>query len=146
MKRFWNKVRKTKTCWVWTAGKYWDGYGKFRASGKSQRTHRFSYEIKNGKIPFGMCVLHKCDNRACVNPKHLFIGTKKDNCFDMFKKGRSGLVGEKHPISKLTRPDIIKIRKYYSQGKVTQRYMAEYFGVSYQLISKIVNFKAWKHI
>lgn len=89
--RFWARVKKTSTCWLWTGAKIPDGYGSIWVEGKPTAAHRISWEIHHGKIPNGMCVLHDCpggDNPACVNPKHLFLGTKQDNAIDREKKGR----------------------------------------------------------
>ncbi len=86
--RFWSKVLKTASCWLWTASEHGKGYGGFKLDGKTQKASRVSYMMAYGKIPEGMCVLHKCDNRKCVRPSHLFLGTVRDNNIDMMKKGR----------------------------------------------------------
>ena len=86
--RFWMKVDKTKTCWLWTASKNSLGYGRFKFQGKTGGAHRYSYLLVNGPIPDGLCVCHKCDVRACVNPKHLWLGTISDNAKDMVSKNR----------------------------------------------------------
>jgi len=108
MKRFFDKVNKTDTCWLWTAslrGK--TGYGAFKLDGKVIDAHRLSYQLHNGEIPSGLYVCHTCDNRKCVNPKHLFLGSPKDNWQDGFDKGKIKLLGG---------IDTNKLKKHPSQG------------------------------
>jgi len=108
MERFFNKIEKTDTCWIWTGclrGK--SGYGAFKHNKKVFDAHRFSYMIHKGQITEGMFVCHTCDNRICVNPDHLFLGTAKDNWQDGFNKGR---------IKRLGGIDIEKLKKHPSIG------------------------------
>src|SRR3990167_5944059 len=115
-------VKKTDNCWKWTHTKNIHGYGFVSHLGKNTPAHRFSWILNNGKIPDGLCVLHKCDNRICVNPDHLFLGTLQDNISDKVSKGRQA-VGEKVGSSKLSNKDIVKIRKEYIPRKVTLQFL-----------------------
>jgi hypothetical protein len=157
--RFWSKVNKTETCWLWQ-GAIWKshGYGAFSYQGKNVRAHRFSYELHYGPIPEEMHVCHTCDNPACVNPEHLFLGTNADNVADKVKKGRcptgdkNGM--RKHPESakrgeaintaKLTEADVLAIRAL--AATTTQKQLASQFGVGQTAIQSILTRKSWKHI
>lgn len=99
--RFWEKVNKNSDngCWEWISSLNGNGYGAFfthlQPEGrKNHRAHRFSWELKNGEIPKGLWVLHKCDNRLCVNPDHLFLGDRIDNMRDCATKGRVCTIGK----------------------------------------------------
>lgn len=87
--RFWNKVVRTRSCWLWTAAKNEKGYGVFGLGQETDKAHRIAWRLINGLIPQGLFVLHRCDVPACVNPKHLFLGTNIDNVRDMIAKGRN---------------------------------------------------------
>lgn len=91
-KRFWEKVAYARNwkCWLWIGSKNNMGYGRINIKGKIKLAHRVAYELNIGEIPKGKFLLHTCDTPLCVNPKHLLIGTQKDNLQDMSKKGRWG--------------------------------------------------------
>lgn len=92
--KFWSKVVKSEGCWEWQGAKRSNGYGVIYKKGKSTQAHRFSWMITSGAIPEGMYVCHKCDNRPCVRPDHLFLGTHTDNMRDCGAKGRICTIGK----------------------------------------------------
>lgn len=151
-------VIKKDGCWDWSGCASNPGYGQFRYKGKLIRAHIASWIIHNGSIPKGMCVCHKCDNRRCSNPDHLFIGTQKDNIKDAIKKNRHPTIGKKgseHHLAKLNEEKVLEIRKelekrkhmtksYIMKKDLSQKKLAEKFGVSQTLISCINCEKNWK--
>lgn len=148
--KFWKKVAKTENpdeCWLWLAPLD-RGYGQFNGG----RAHRVSYELAYGEIPEGLCVCHSCDNPACVNPNHLFLGTHNDNVQDKIRKGRGAKgdavasKGEKHPRHKLTNEQVLYIRQRYAEGGITMRELGRQFGVAHVQIVHIVNGKTWKSV
>ena len=144
--RFWKNVQKTETCWLWIGPKSDSGYGILSIDGRSERAHRFAYETFNGRIPHGEFVCHSCDNPACVNPSHLWVGSHSENMRDMVAKNRHrktpNLYGELHPLSKLTADDARKIREDSRAAK----YVANDYGVSPTLIRRVRRREMWKHI
>lgn len=125
-----------KGCWIWKGAQAGGGYGTFFFEGKQVPAHRRSWEIQNGPVPKGLWVLHKCDVRACVNPDHLFLGTRQDNMDDMKAKGRQSRKPSRGR-QILFEEDIIKIRHLYSRGML-QREIGNLFGVGQAQISKIL--------
>ena len=104
------KINKISDCWEWQARKHKRGYGYYRFNKKWMAASRVAWLIYYGDITDNMYVLHKCDNPACCNPEHLFLGTQKDNMADMVKKGRSimcSLPGSKSGMAKLTENQVI---------------------------------------
>lgn len=90
--RFWDRVEKSDSCWLWTGAKVPDGYGTMSYEGVVRKTHRLSWLFVYGQVPLGMSVLHRCDNPPCVRPDHLFLGTQSDNMRDCASKGRRRVV------------------------------------------------------
>jgi len=143
MDRFWSRVEKTDSCWLWT-GRVKSAkkpYGGFDIEGRKVRAHRFSYELHFGPIPDGLCVCHTCDNPRCVNPDHLWLGTHQDNLADMVAKGRQAR-GSGNGKAKLTEADVLAIRA----SSLGQRKLGRIYGVTPQAISHIVHRKRWKHV
>lgn len=129
-------------CWLWTGALSSNGYGRVSSNHRQiGQAHRLFYALHKGPIPTGMFVCHKCDTRSCVNPDHLFLGTRIDNINDMVRKGRSTL-GVKNPGSKLTEAEVIDI--FMSRLKLRQ--IATQFGISVTQVDYIRNRRHWKHV
>jgi hypothetical protein len=162
-----NRKKEINGCWEWQGKISKNGYGYIQHKKKHMLTHRTSYETFIENIPFGLCVCHKCDNKKCINPEHLFLGTHKDNIQDAKEKGRlpdqrgrkhseetlkklklrrrPDKRGEKHHLCKLTEKDVKEIRELlklnFKQKEIGCRY-----GVDQSVISQIKHKKSWAHI
>lgn len=146
--RFWSRVNKTDTCWIWTGTSLAvGGYGYISHKRKMYRAHRLSYEWTKGSIPKGMFICHTCDNPKCVKPEHLFLGTPADNVHDMIKKGRdTKAVGEKASKSKLTPIQVLEIVELFPKPGISYAEMGRRYGVKHSSIINIVRGKSWRHI
>jgi hypothetical protein len=144
--KFWSKVAITSNpdrCWEWQAGIYKGiGYGQSNRNGKSIGAHRHAWLLVTGEMP-SKHILHSCDNRRCVNPKHLRDGTPQENYDDMVNRGRRVYTrGEAFGSAKLREADIRSIRAdNRHQGEIAKQY-----GVDQGLISRIKTRKIWKHV
>jgi len=151
--RFWKKVNKTGTCWLWKDPDPSNGYGKFSYQGHVMGAHRASWLIHYGAIPDNLWVLHRCDVHACVRPDHLFLGTHDDNMADMTTKQRAAfqqhpenaLKGEQHGNAKLTENDVREIRRLRAIG-VSRMAVARMFGISQSSVKKITGRYSWAHV
>lgn len=93
--RFWSLVDKQAECWIWLGSRDSKGYGRVWYQGRRQRAHRVSYILIRGEITRGLLACHSCDNKLCVNPEHIFLGTQKDNMQDWTRKGKNRLVNDR---------------------------------------------------
>ena len=127
---WWKSRTKTDKngCIVWTRGKFQFGHGAIGVDGKTKKAHRVAWEIANGRpVPFGLYLCHHCDNPACVNVDHLFLGTLADNNRDRTLKGRTAhQYGESHGMCKFTDTDVKAIREMRMRGVMIKDIMAEY--------------------
>lgn len=120
-------------CWEWVGKRFNVGYGIVYVGNVATPAQRAAYAIAFGSIPKGMCVCHRCDNRPCVNPAHLFVGSKGDNARDRTAKGRT-LKGERHASTKLTDAQVSEILRRGGP----QRALASEFGVGKTQIARIL--------
>lgn len=159
--RFWPKVNKNGPspahvtvngpCWEWTASVEHSGHGRIQIPNATNGrkgvvgAHRVSWFLHHGRWP-DRCVLHRCDNPRCVNPDHLFEGTKADNVHDMHAKGRANPPrGEQCVRAKITESDVRKIREQAAAGK-PQTQIAREMGITYYVVNSVKLRKSWRHV
>lgn len=157
VQRFWSKVNKTDSCWLWTGERTKFGHGRFLYNSVRVNAHRFAYETFVGPIPDGLLVCHKCDVPNCVNPDHLFVGTQKDNIQDCVKKGRwtQAKLKAQHPEwcargeqagnSTLKTEQALTALSMLRCG-MTLKVVGEIFGITQATASQIRGGKTWRHI
>jgi hypothetical protein len=143
--RFWAKVDKSGSCWLWLATKTRGGYGRIRVDGKLRMATHVALELSQG-IAVSSLVLHKCDTPSCVRPSHLFVGDQRVNMQDCAKKGRRPVqFGELNPNAKLNTEKVRRIRELAALG-VPQKKIIQKFGTTQSTISKIVVGATWKNV
>ncbi len=150
--RFWSKVNKSKSCWLWIGPKNNAGYGMITIKARRPRctwyAHRIAWELTNGPIPDQsprLCICHRCDNPSCVNPEHLFLGTDRDNVLDAFAKGRR-LKNRRPKSTRFTPEQIKEIRRAYVPYKMGCREIGEIFGASQIIIWRIVTRRIYAYV
>lgn len=157
---FWSTLLPNGECLEWRESMFHNGYGHTLLNRKSWRSHRLAYFLTHGEIPEGLLVLHKCDNRSCCNPEHLFLGTNQDNTNDMLSKGREASGdrsgsrlhpdrrprGEDNHKSKLTAKDVVFIRDQLHRKILRPTQLARMFEVDVRSISAIRRRETWAHV
>jgi hypothetical protein len=144
--RFFSRVGPADAngCLPWIGWIHPKGYGTLTVNDRAEWAHRLSYTLHRGDIPVGKFVCHTCDNRRCVNPEHLFLGTNDENMQDMVQKGRQSR-GES-PLSKLTAAQVLAIRSLYATSAPSFAAVAMEYGVSDSTIRNVVKRRSWTHI
>lgn len=131
-------------CWVWRGPRNHGGYGRVHLRGKRYRAHRVLWQGLNGPVPEGFEVLHRCDNRSCINPDHLFLGTAADNNHDMVAKGRQ-VRGEAVGTRRLTESQVLDVLERLRSGE-SHKAISERYAVHPGTISKIACRTRWRHL
>ena len=159
--KFWAtvQIKAPDECWEWQGAKTSSGYGNLSWNGANVQAHRVAYFLSNGGIAlhtkfrqegvakrYRRFVLHKCDNRACCNPSHLFLGSMRTNQLDAYAKGRKVQPKSRHVNAKLSAAQVHAIRRRYDAGDGTQKELAAEVGVSQRVISLIVRHEAYKDV
>ncbi len=148
--RFWPKVRigGFDQCWIWT-GSVRGGYGGFGFQTVPQvkviGAHQASWKLVRGDIPKGQCVLHTCDNHFCVNPLHLFLGTKTDNNKDRDAKGRQAK-GERNGHAIITEDQVHKIRALHVPDKFGAKKIGSALNIPWWICHQVLQGITWRHV
>lgn len=136
------RIFSQTSCWNWQRFVRPDGYGRARINGTDMYAHRAAYHVFVGDIPYELHVLHKCDNRSCINPAHLFLSTHADNMRDAVDKNRQ-CKGQTRPDAKLAYDDVVEIRHRYAMEKISHRKLAQEYGVNHRTIGRILTRESW---
>lgn len=144
--RFWVKATQTPICWYWIGATNQKGYGRFFFHGKNTHAHRVAWILTNDNIPEGSHVLHRCDNRSCVNPEHLWLGTNYDNVMDKVKKGRAQGMPNNKFNAKLKPETVIEIRRVAKEQGLNQSGVSRLFGIPRHTAWNILERRTWKDL
>ena len=146
--KFWERVVKNDGgCWVWTGTTARSGYGMVKRDRRAFGAHRASWQLTYGPVPSGLFVLHHCDNRICVRPEHLYVGTLADNARDREERGRGiRQSGDTHPASKLTAEFVASARRRWAARQATQKALAAEAGVHFHTMQRALRGETWRHV
>lgn len=142
--KFWSRVKigTPEECWEWQ-GATASGYGRVHWRGRVTAANRLAWELTHGSIPDGLLACHRCDNKRCVNPAHLFLGTSQDNSRDMVVKGRS--MAGRNPCAKLNAEQVTEIRQLRASGRTLQS-IADQFGVNLGTVRALIDGRSWRTV
>lgn len=147
--RFWNKVNKTESCWLWTGEISTSGYARFHDNVKRTKVQatRWVFERLFGPVPDDQDICHRCDVRECVNPNHLFLGSRSENMKDAANKGRLPWQkvppkGVRHPRAKFTDSQVLEVRKLAKDG-ISGSSIARLFNVDHSTVNRIIRGDTW---
>lgn len=140
----WDRIRKTRSCWLWTGRVDRWGYGKLNQQGKTVSAHRAVWKELVGPITPGVFLCHTCDRPNCVKPAHLYEGSQRTNMDDMIRRGRS-TKGERHPMVRLSEKQAKEILRRGKAGE-RQSLIAAEFGISSVQVNRIVTGQRWGHL
>lgn len=140
------RIKVVGECWEWSGALNSTGYGHLKTPGTRQNilAHRLSFILFNGELLETDLVLHKCDNRKCIRPQHLFKGDYADNLHDAMKKGRFNKKGENHHGAKLTEKEVLELRRTWAVGVMSAEGLSNRYGISKAQVYRIIRKERWK--
>lgn len=141
---FWGKVEERNGCQEWMGCRNRAGYGLVQRAGRTWKAHRYAWFLTHGPIPRRAMVLHRCDNRSCVNPDHLYLGDQSANMQDRIERNPASILhGVRHGMARLSEPEVQAIRQRYDAGESPYLIAADY-PVKFGAISAIGLRRNWK--